>query len=129
MTKIRQATLDVLQTATYPLSANEVFAKILLPCNPATIYRALHYLEEKEYAHSFVLHCTAHGTERYYTITPPDNQHHHWFHCEQCHRFIDLGNCDLHPLIRVYQAKLGIEVTGHTLNLTGSCANCKNLQL
>ncbi len=126
MTKIRQATLTVLQGATYPLSANEVFSKIPLPCNPATIYRTLHYLEEKEYAHSFVLHCSGHGTERYYTLTPPDNQHHHWFHCEQCHCFIDLGNCALHSLIKDYQTKLGFEVTSHTLYVTGRCATCKN---
>lgn len=126
MTKIRQATLDVITVAGHPLSANEVLARILLPCNPATIYRSLHYLEGKGYAHSFVLHCAEHGTERYYMATTPENHHHHWFHCEQCHRFIDLGDCSLAPLIQEYQEKLGIQVTRDTLYLTGICATCQN---
>lgn len=123
MTKARQATLEVLQKADKPLSANEISEKMTLSCDPATVYRTLHYLENKGFTESFVLHCTEHGTERYYTVKE-GSAHHHWFHCKQCHTFIDLGDCSLSHLIDGYEKHMGIEVTGHTLYLTGLCHDC-----
>lgn len=127
MTKARKATLDILRHAEKPLTAGEITARIALHCDPVTIYRTLHYLEEKGYADSFVLHCTEHGTERYYTAITEDQaavSHHHWFHCERCHSFIDLGSCRIEPLLAGYQTELDIRITGHTLYLTGICQGC-----
>ena len=127
MTNARKATLDILNAAEKPLSASEIGERISIVCDPVTIYRTLHYLEEHDYASSFVLHCTEHGTERYYTATTTTNSacnHHHWFHCEQCHTFIDLGNCRIESLVNGYEEELGIRVTGHTLYLTGICPDC-----
>ncbi|HLW21972.1 MAG TPA: transcriptional repressor, partial [Sphaerochaetaceae bacterium] len=122
MTKARKATLQVLLQADRPLSANEISERIEVACNPVTIYRTLHYLEHHGYADSFVLHCSEHGTERYYTAAASDEGsrgHHHWFHCERCHTFIDLGDCRISSLIDGYEQEMGIQVTGHTLYLTG----------
>jgi Fur family ferric uptake transcriptional regulator len=127
MTKARKATLEVLQKTDRPLSANEISERIACTCDPVTIYRTLHYLEDKGYADSFVLHCSEHGTERYYTAIDSWGHkagHHHWFHCEQCHEFIDLGDCRISPLIQEYEKERGFRVTGHTLYLTGLCPNC-----
>jgi Fur family ferric uptake transcriptional regulator len=127
MTKARKATLDVLQQADRPLSANEISDRIAYTCDPVTIYRTLHYLEDKGYADSFVLHCSEHGTERYYTAINAWGHtygHHHWFHCEHCHTFIDLGDCRISSLIAEYEKERGVTVTGHTLYLTGICPDC-----
>ena len=127
MTKARKATLHVLQLADRPLSANEISERIALTCDPVTIYRTLHYLEKNGYADSFVLHCSEHGTERYYTIVSPSEglySHHHWFHCERCHTFIDLGDCRISSLIAGYEEEIGLQVTRHTLYLTGICPSC-----
>ena len=67
MTKARQAVLDILMCAEEPLSAAAVQTASGNTFDPATIYRTLHYLEQKGRAESFVLHCREHGTERYYT--------------------------------------------------------------
>lgn len=128
MTKARRATLKVLQEADRPLSAGEITERLEITCDPVTVYRTLHYLEEHNYTDSFILHCTEHGTERYYTAskhTADSCNHHHWFHCERCHTFIDLGDCRIEPLVEGYQERLGISVTGHTLYLTGLCPRCK----
>jgi Fur family ferric uptake transcriptional regulator len=131
MTKARKATLEVLLGSERPLTASEIAGRIRIACNPVTIYRTLHYLEEQGLADSFVLHCSEHGTERYYVpLHAQDAQtpHHHWFHCERCHGFIDLGSCRIEPLLCGYQSQFGIKVTGHTLYLTGICGTCASTE-
>jgi Fur family ferric uptake transcriptional regulator len=132
MTKARQATLAVLKEAEVPLTAAEIHNRVSCQCDPVTVYRTLHYLEQHAQADSFILHCSAHGTERYYTYRDACGQsvdnHRHWFHCEQCHRFIDLGNCTIDALVETYSQVHGFEVHSHTLSLTGTCAACRSSQ-
>ncbi len=99
-----------------------VLAAIGGACDQATVYRALHYLEESGRAESFVLHCSEHGVERYYA--PAASAHRHWFHCESCHRFLDLGSCRLGPMLGEVEAETGVRVMRHTLYMTGLCPAC-----
>lgn len=129
MTRSRQSVLDILLGCTEPRSAADVFAAMTASVDQATVYRTLHYLEENGYAESFILHCTSHGTERYYTAVMDASGarrgHRHWFHCERCHSFTDLGGCTLDTMVRAYEERHGISVKGHTLYMTGLCAACK----
>ncbi len=143
MTRIRKRILQVLQGASEPLSASQVAQRVGPPCDPATVYRGLHYLEEQGFAESFVLSCQEHGTERYYTaceapqpfaipsgvassgervFLPP---HRHWFHCEGCHRFIPLGVCLLDPVVHQFEQEQQCTVRQHTLYFTGLCRDCR----
>jgi len=122
MTKARGAALAALRNADRPLSAAGVLSSIGIDCDQATVYRALHYLEARELAESFILHCDEHGTERYYVAA--DGPHTHWFHCEACHRFIDLGACRIGDLAREMESERGIRVRRHVLYFTGLCAEC-----
>jgi Fur family transcriptional regulator, ferric uptake regulator len=122
MTRARETVLAVLDAAAEPLSAAGVIAAIGGACDPATVYRALHYLEESGLAESFVLHCTEHGVERCYA--PAGSSHRHWFHCESCHRFTDLGECRIGGMIGQVERELGLRVTRHTLYMTGLCPSC-----
>ena len=126
MTKARQEVLSILCEATEPLPASAIVGKIISSMDQATVYRALHFLEENGFAESFVLHCTSHGTERYYTVVEKsgDSTHHHWFHCEQCHSFTDLGSCILSSVIPEYEKKFLIKVNTHTVYVTGLCSTC-----
>jgi len=127
MTRARESILQVLKNATQPLSATDVANRTTHRCDQATIYRTLHYLEDHGYAQSFVLHCSEHGTERYYTAIDDDGPitgHHHWFHCQQCHTFIDLGDCRIESMLNGYEEELGLKVKTHTLYVTGICASC-----
>ena len=130
MTKARQATLAILRDAQEPLSAAAVQERIGVCCDQVTVYRSLHFLEENGLADSFILHCAQHGTERYYTAidSPKDGYsgHHHWFHCEVCHRFLDLGDCQLHRLVADYESTHQITVKSHTLYFTGICSSCQS---
>jgi Fur family transcriptional regulator, ferric uptake regulator len=126
--KNRQAALELLRAANKPLSAADVHGMMEDEADAATVYRTLHYLEEKGYVESFILHCEAHGTKRYFTSSPSDDgnkaSHHHWFHCERCHQFIDLGDCRMDSLVKGYERETGIKVRTHTLYLTGVCKTC-----
>ena len=123
MTKARKAALAALGSALEPLSAAGVLAAIGACCDQATVYRALHYLESSGFAESFVLHCSEHGTERYYVSAA--TTHRHWFHCESCHRFIDLGACRLGDIIEDLEAELGLKVSRHVMYLAGLCEACQ----
>lgn len=123
MTKSRQQVLGVLNSSKEPLSASQVFKLIGMSCNQATVYRILSYLEMKGYAESFVLHCDSHGTERYFSSLK--SSHKHWFHCESCHCFIDLGNCIINSFVHDFEKKEQVTIHKHVLYITGVCPACK----
>jgi Fur family ferric uptake transcriptional regulator len=123
MTKSRQQVLEILNASQEPLSASQVFKCIGMSCNQATIYRILSYLEDKGFAESFVLHCDNHGTERYFSSL--ESSHKHWFHCESCHRFIDMGDCIINPFVHDFEKKENVTVKHHILYVTGICSKCK----
>ena len=127
MTKARKALLEVLRMSHEPVSASHLLQHPSIRFDQATVYRNLHYLEEKGMADSFTLHCTEHGTERYYSYRScEDGVHHHWFHCRTCHRFIDLGDCQYDEQLARWEQAYGFTVSDHTFFLTGQCKNCKD---
>lgn len=127
MTKARKALLEVLRMSHEPVSASHLLQHPSIRFDLATVYRNLHYLEEKGMADSFILHCTEHGTERYYSYRScEDGVHHHWFHCRTCHRFIDLGDCQYDEQLAKWEQAYGFTVSDHTFFLTGQCKNCKD---
>ncbi|MCK9524271.1 MAG: transcriptional repressor [Proteobacteria bacterium] len=126
MTKARRKVLTILQEATEPLSVSSIVQHPSVDFNQATVYRSLHYLEQHGYLDSFILHCTDHGTERYYSCHSEGEHHKHWFHCTACHRFTDLGSCFLHEHLQEWESDYGFSVTDHTFFLTGVCQSCKS---
>ncbi len=123
MTKSRQQVLDILNASKEPLSASQIFKLTGTSCNQATVYRILYYLESEGYAESFVLHCDEHGTERYFSSL--GTSHKHWFHCECCHRFIDMGDCVIKPFVNSFEKKEHVKVNRHVLYAIGVCPSCE----
>lgn len=122
MTKAREAVWNILNEAESPLSAAEVEQLAEGFCDTATIYRTLHFLQQKGMADSFVFHCAAHGTGRYYVADK--NRERHWFHCEACHRFTDLGLCREEAFLRDMEKTAGVIIRGHVFYATGLCSMC-----
>ena len=125
MTKARKSLLSIMQKATEPLSVSSLLQHPEVNCNQATVYRSLHYLESAGYLDSFVLHCTDHGTERYYSCRGALAIHSHWFHCTVCHRFIGLGECFLSEELERWEEQYGFSISDHTFFLTGVCKACR----
>ena len=122
MTRARAAVLSVVDAAARPLAAADVASALSGACDQATVYRALHYLEDSGDLESFVLYCAEHGVERYYVTRKA--AHRHWFHCESCHRFIDIGACKVGGLVSTVERELGVRVSQHTFNMIGLCPDC-----
>jgi Fur family transcriptional regulator, ferric uptake regulator len=124
LTKARTAVLSALDGASKPLAAADVAEVLAGVCDQATVYRALHYLEGSGDLESFVLSCTEHGVERYYVTQKA--AHRHWFHCESCHRFLDIGACKVGGLVSEVERDYGVRVSKHTFYMTGTCSKCLN---
>lgn len=136
MTKIRKAILAIISSASVPLSAGTIHEQLActkeFSCDLASVYRTLKYLELEHYASSFIMHCDAHGTERYYYAS--SLTHTHWFHCRGCHRFFDIGKvvshdnrCIVDASTDSIQTQYGFIVEQHSLVFTGLCNGCKNV--
>jgi len=122
MTKARSAVLATLEGSSEPLTAAGVSDSLSGLCDLATVYRALHWLEGSGAVESFALYCSEHGMERYYASRR--SAHRHWFHCESCHRFVDLGACTIEKLVESLGRDRGLQVRHHTMYLTGLCTDC-----
>lgn len=128
MTQARERVLEILSLATEPLSAQAIFSRTGTSFDQATVYRTLHYLEDRGYCESFVLYCREHGTERFFSPVRSGEgktlPHRHWFHCERCHGFSDLGTCAIESLTERYERERELIVHTHTLYFTGVCKEC-----
>jgi Fur family ferric uptake transcriptional regulator len=53
--------------------------------------------------------------------------HHHHLVCEECHRVVELADCDLDSWLVARASRHGFTVRGHTVEITGLCANCRTI--
>jgi Fur family transcriptional regulator, ferric uptake regulator len=51
--------------------------------------------------------------------------HHHHIICTQCSTRIEFEDCGLGALIQTLQARYGVKIEGHLLELYGQCQNCQ----
>ena len=85
----------------------------------ATVYRALGTMSE-----AGVVDALPHGTnETCYRLC--SDAHHHHLVCERCHRVIELRGCPAEDWITRRARREGFTVTGHRLEVTGVCSDCR----
>lgn len=122
-TETRELILKTINKGNTPLTAQQVQMRSGLDINLATVYRALHYLEEIDKVESFTMLCSRDGTNRYFhSKTSP---HCHFFHCEECHTFIPIERCPVTSEISNVEQELGCTVRSHVLYYVGLCAECR----
>ena len=114
--------LEMLSEAEVPLSAAEIHERLPLAVDLATVYRSLHYLEDRAEAESFGFTSAERGTERYFFRRK--EPHVHFFRCERCHRFLNLGECRIGGLIEELADARDLTIKTHTLYFTGFCGEC-----
>jgi Fur family ferric uptake transcriptional regulator len=85
----------------------------------ATVYRTLGLLAE-----AGVIDALSHRPGELCYRWCGDGHHHHLV-CSSCHRVVELADCELDPwLDRISQAN-GFVTTGHRLEVSGLCAECR----
>ena len=117
-TRQKQAIRNAFTEADRPLSPDEAlgYAKTDVPrVSLATVYRNITSLVEK----GWLTRVDLPGQPSRYEVA--GKKHHHHFHCNDCGKVFELGECEGLP-----KAKLprGFRATGHEIFLYGSCADC-----
>ena len=87
----------------------------------ATVYRTLGLLVENRVVES-LQHRTG---ELCYRVCRTDGHHHHLL-CSECHRVVELVDCNLDTWLERVSAEHGFVATEHHLEVTGVCADCRD---
>lgn len=84
----------------------------------ATVYRTLQALADADAVDSFVR-----DGELTYRLC--GTQHHHHLVCEACGSVEEVGAEQVESWIKVIARRRGFSVTGHTVDVFGSCRDCR----
>ncbi|MFA9423405.1 MAG: Fur family transcriptional regulator [Sedimentibacter sp.] len=120
-TKQRCFILSIIDESKEPLAAEEVF-KLLQDesrnINLSTVYRTLNILTEKNVLLKIV---RGDGTASFQLN---NSSHNHYITCCVCNRSVPIDSCPIQSLSEKIKNETGFEVTGHSLQISGICAEC-----
>ncbi|HEU0304622.1 MAG TPA: Fur family transcriptional regulator [Gaiellaceae bacterium] len=85
----------------------------------ATVYRTLARLRERGVVDTL----SHHPGEACYRLC--GEGHHHHLVCSDCHRVVEIGDCELDPWLADLASEHGFTVSAHTVEVTGICADCR----
>lgn len=119
-TKRRKAVLAVLEAAGTPLSAEEIYGKVVtqVHMSVSTTYRILGVLTEK----GLLLKSLSQDGKTYYQLS--GTKHKHQLICTLCGESIPIDGCPLHQLEEELSKQTGYVITGHNLEFSGICPHC-----
>jgi Fur family ferric uptake transcriptional regulator len=123
VTAPRQAILRILDGQRHPRSVKEIFGA--LPkgyCDPATIYRSMHLLEEMAVVKRYEL---GDGVARYELLEEGDDGHHHHLVCTRCSEVIEIDECAMGGMDEKVAARNGFKAVTHRLEFFGVCPDCQ----
>jgi Fur family ferric uptake transcriptional regulator len=89
------------------------------PVGLATVYRTLAALSERGVIDALMHH----PGEVCYRLC--SSGHHHHLVCEQCHRVVELADCDLDSWLAARASRHGFTISTHTVEASGVCAGCR----
>jgi Fur family ferric uptake transcriptional regulator len=85
----------------------------------ATVYRTLSVLSRGAVVDAL----THRPGEACYRLCAAGDHHHHLV-CTDCHRVVELGECELEPWLAQLGDEHSFTVTAHTVEVAGLCADC-----
>jgi Fur family transcriptional regulator, ferric uptake regulator len=123
MTRPRQVILNILETASIPISALTIYQRALEineKIGLATVYRTLDLLDE----FSLVRRVHSQDECQGYVLASPG--HHHHLVCRSCKQAVEfIGSEDLASIVQRVQRQTGYQVNDHLLELYGLCPDCQ----
>jgi Fur family ferric uptake transcriptional regulator len=120
-TRARSLVLEALAAEPNDATAQQIWARLRERGHKvglATVYRTLAALSD----HDVVDSLAHHAGESCYRLCKPG--HHHHLVCTDCHRVVEVGDCQLEPWLAGVSAEHGFAVTGHRVEISGVCADC-----
>lgn len=119
----RQAILKILRRHPHPMTNREIFAAMPRGrCDLATIYRAMHLLEEMGMVQRFDF---GDGTARFELVGEGDDGHHHHLVCTRCAGVVEIDECFPREIESRIAAKNGFKAVTHKLEFFGICPECQ----
>jgi Fur family ferric uptake transcriptional regulator len=121
-TRQRVAVLQSLAEETNDATAQQIHARLRTRGNHvglATVYRTLALLS----GYGVIDALMHHPGEVCYRLC--GDGHHHHLVCVRCHRVVELGDCELDDWLGRLAAEHGFSVDAHSLEVTGTCPECR----
>jgi Fur family ferric uptake transcriptional regulator len=119
----RAAILEILRRHPHPLTNREIFAAMPRGrCDLATIYRAMHLLEETGLVKRFDF---GDGAARFELVGENDDGHHHHLVCTKCSQVVEIEECFPPKIEKRIAAKNGFKAVTHKLEFFGICPACQ----
>lgn len=121
-TKQKQLILSILKQADRPISANEIYSKIVVDLPKiakSTIYRNLDSLLNQKLIDKYHFK----DNEVFYLIKSDKNEHRHFIICDDCKKVFDLPSCPLHEIESAIE-KEGFIIKEHQIQISGTCKDC-----
>jgi len=86
----------------------------------ATVYRTLALLSDA----GVIDVLSHHSGEQCYRLC--SETHHHHLVCERCHRVVEVEKCDLDGWMNEAAKRHGFVATGHSVEISGICSDCRH---
>ncbi len=122
-TKHRNSILEILENSRHPLTAEQIFVKLLslkISINLSSVYRTLDTLISK----GMLVKSTLSGDNK--ALFELNRQEHkHNLICFGCRKIIPVDGCPLAGYENLLKEKTGFDVTGHKLEIYGYCQDCQ----
>ena len=119
----RQAILNILRRHLHPMTNREIFAAMPKgQCDLATIYRAMHLLEEMGMVKRFDF---GDGAARFELVGEGDDGHHHHLVCTKCSGVVEIEECFPAEIEKRIAARNKFKAVSHKLEFFGICPQCQ----
>jgi Fur family ferric uptake transcriptional regulator len=118
----RQVIFDQLREQAHPRTIREIHTALPSLCNLATVYRAMHLLEEMGMVKRFDF---GDGTARFELVGEGEDGHHHHLICRQCSSVVEIDECFPAALEKKIARQNGFARLTHTLEFFGVCPECQ----
>lgn len=121
VTKGRLEVLRLLDNSSSPLSVEDIYNNISrISCKSlTTAYRIVNQLEEA----NIIRKALQKDNVSYYEMSLPS--HKHYIVCSKCGKVTPIDHCPIIPLESEVEKVTGYEITGHIIELSGICPQCK----
>ena len=122
VTKPRQLVFDALQTLG-PKTMHDLYVYLSPEIDRTTVYRVIDLLEKQGIAQK-----VTHGWKYTVELTDEFVPHHHHFTCTNCAKVTTFDEPPLlDELLASVEGSHNLKINTHSLELSGLCASCKNV--
>ncbi len=120
-TKPRKEILHILEGATLPLTAEEIFSCLKdKSINLSTVYRTLNTFEEVHIVKKEINH----SKENIFSLNK-EGEDSHILVCVKCHKSVKLDDCPYHEANEELEKKTGYHIHDHNTEIYGVCPDCQ----